>query len=505
MISSLRSRPNWRAAVVALQAVIAVLLTLSFADGAVAGPAAVPTSCDAYGGNNVTPPEKILVRMSGTTTVNPVDFKPYVKDVLPNEWLPNWQMAAYQAGAMAVKTYGWNFTINWRNDGLHYVPETGQCFDVWSDTLDQVFVAGSSTTTTAYAVEQTWNWVLHSGGVIYPTFYQAGCPGDVNGSPLECGVAVDGCGYFWLDRQADNNDSDDGKEMSQNGSQSCALAGYSWPRIVSTYYFPNATYPGEHIYGQWHATMSRGPAPYTPVSVSGYTWKVRALNDCGPPHMTFNYGSSGDMFVVGDWNGDGQHTQGVARPGGGTITWFLHNTLGGSGWSYTPFTYGSTGEGDIPVVGDWDGNGTWTPGVYRNGTWLLSNVNAHNDYPTVVSYGAGSDIPVPGKWKAISAGQPMTIGVVRLAASGYLQWWLRDSNTGGDPTIPVFEYGGYDARPLSGDYLYGGLSQFGVGVVTDAQSPSGCTTPNPNQTWLLHVCPCAGPPDMAYFYELNRP
>jgi hypothetical protein len=24
--------------------------------------------------------------------------------------------------------------------------------------------------------------------------------------------------------------------------------------------------------------------------------------------------------------------------------------------------------GDIPVVGDWDGDGTWTPGLLRSGT-----------------------------------------------------------------------------------------------------------------------------------------
>ena len=30
--------------------------------------------------------------------------------------------------------------------------------------------------------------------------------------------------------------------------------------------------------------------------------------------------------------------------------------------------------GDIPVVGDWDGDGTWTPGLLRSGTrWYLKD------------------------------------------------------------------------------------------------------------------------------------
>jgi hypothetical protein len=38
-------------------------------------------------------------------------------------------------------------------------------------------------------------------------------------------------------------------------------------------------------------------------------------------------------------------------------------------------TYG--GGTDVPVPGDWDGNGSWTPGIVRDGSrWHLRNVNS---------------------------------------------------------------------------------------------------------------------------------
>jgi hypothetical protein len=37
------------------------------------------------------------------------------------------------------------------------------------------------------------------------------------------------------------------------------------------------------------------------------------------------------------------------------------------------FWYGAYG--DRPVVGDWNGDGVWTPGTVRAGVWSLRNSN----------------------------------------------------------------------------------------------------------------------------------
>jgi hypothetical protein len=72
--------------------------------------------------SDVTPPDIIGVGITDKQYPPPrpvldtvyIPFKTYVKDVLPNEWLANWDQAAYQAGGLAVKTFGWYHTIHWR-------------------------------------------------------------------------------------------------------------------------------------------------------------------------------------------------------------------------------------------------------------------------------------------------------------------------------------------------------------------------------------------------------
>ena len=62
-------------------------------------------------------------------TVERVAFKTYVKNVLPNEWMTSWPAASLEAGAMAVKSFGWYWA-------LHSARKTpaAQCFDVYDNT-----------------------------------------------------------------------------------------------------------------------------------------------------------------------------------------------------------------------------------------------------------------------------------------------------------------------------------------------------------------------------------
>jgi hypothetical protein len=64
------------------------------------------TSCSGYY-SDVTPPPTIRIYdvLSGTIVVR--DFKTYVKEVLPNEWIPSWGSQSLQSGAMAVRNFGW--------------------------------------------------------------------------------------------------------------------------------------------------------------------------------------------------------------------------------------------------------------------------------------------------------------------------------------------------------------------------------------------------------------
>ena len=107
----------------------------------------------------------------------------------------------------------------------------------------------------------------------------------------------------------------------------------------------------------------------------------------------FQYGGEGDRAVVGDWNGDGITTIGIFRHG----TWYLD--LDGDGrWSPGDQMIQMGQAGDIPVVGDWTGDGKTKLGLYRNGTWMLDINNDHkidaND--RVFQLGGPHDKPVAG-------------------------------------------------------------------------------------------------------------
>ena len=56
--------------------------------------------------------------------------------------------------------------------------------------------------------------------------------------------------------------------------------------------------------------------------------------------------------------------------------------------------------GDIPVVGDWNGDGVEDVGVYRRGTWILDANGNHVIDPAdgVQQLGGASDKPVVGDW-----------------------------------------------------------------------------------------------------------
>jgi hypothetical protein len=49
-------------------------------------------------------------------------------------------------------------------------------------------------------------------------------------------------------------------------------------------------------------------------------------------------------------------------------------------------------------VGDWDGNGTVTMGVYRNGTWFLRNDN-NGGFSTLPTFQFGSRGDRPQAWR----------------------------------------------------------------------------------------------------------
>jgi hypothetical protein len=114
---------------------------------------------------------------------------------------------------------------------------------------------------------------------------------------------------------------------------------------------------------------------------------------------------SGDLPVVGDWNGEGLSHPGLFRPSTGQ--WFLDSN-GNRAWDgcRRDLCFGTFGSaGDLPVIGDWDASGKSKVGVWRpsTGQWFLDyNGNGVWDGCSVdlcvTGFGTAGDVPVVGKW-----------------------------------------------------------------------------------------------------------
>jgi hypothetical protein len=140
-----------------------------------------------------------------------------------------------------------------------------------------------------------------------------------------------------------------------------------------------------------------------------------------------SFGFSTDIPITGDWNGDGYTYIGVFRNG----AWYL-DTNGNGQWNSgvdTAIPAGSFGlPTDIPITGDWNGSGTTKIGVFRKGAWYL-DLNGNGQWNSGVdtaipagSFGIGDRYSITGDWN----GDGITkIGVFRNGA------WYLDTNGNG--------------------------------------------------------------------------
>ena len=163
------------------------------------------------------------------------------------------------------------------------------------------------------------------------------------------------------------------------------------------------------------------------------------------------FGGAGDIPLVGDWDGDGDDTVGVFRDGTFTIA------DANSGKRQRPRTFAFGRPGDVPVVGDWNADGRDTVGVFRDGTWFLAKSNRTDTDVVEVRLGAAGDIPLVGDW---DGDQRDTFGVFRDGV-----WPLTDSPFAAAAQIHQVRFGAPGDRPLAGDW--DGLHGDSIGTFRD--------------------------------------
>lgn len=106
----------------------------------------------------------------------------------------------------------------------------------------------------------------------------------------------------------------------------------------------------------------------------------------------FGYGNDDEIAIVGDFNGDGIHTIGLFKAGKWTLD---SNGDGRLNSSDNSFQYGKAG--DMPVVGDFDGDGVDEVAIFRSGRWYIdSNGNREIDATDKVFEMNGDGLPTAG-------------------------------------------------------------------------------------------------------------
>lgn len=181
-------------------------------------------------------------------------------------------------------------------------------------------------------------------------------------------------------------------------------------------------------------------------------WLVASGTDQATPTVAAAYAwgrlGAGDVVVSGDWDGDGRATAGVARPDGDSYLWLLTDDVVTPGVDHQ-LRWGRPSRGDVPVAGDWDGDGRWSPGVVRPEAgalhWLSTDRLSAPGLDRDVVWGRSTtDTPVAGDWDGDGASTP---GVTRRQG-GTLTWLLTGARTG----VAAFAWGSPSDVGVAGDW-----------------------------------------------------
>jgi hypothetical protein len=184
---------------------------------------------------------------------------------------------------------------------------------------------------------------------------------------------------------------------------------------------------------------------------------------CGTDRC-LSLGMAGDLPLVGDWNGSGTSKVGLFRPADGT---FCLDYNGSGTWEGcgTDRCLSIGLNGDLPLVGDWNGNGTSKVGVFRpsdgafyldlngSGTWEGCSTDR------CLSIGTTGDVPLVGDWNSSGTSK---VGVFRSSDGIFYLDYNGNGTWDGCGTDRCLSIGLNGDTPLVGDWNGSGTAKVGV-------------------------------------------
>ncbi len=190
---------------------------------------------------------------------------------------------------------------------------------------------------------------------------------------------------------------------------------------------------------------------------SANSFQLRNSNTAGPADININFGIAGDLPVTGDWDGNAVDDVGIFRPSTGQFKLRLPN-----GASFTEFTLNFGLAGDIPLGGDWNGDGIDTIGAFRPSTneWFLSNSplvdNSTANSDIRIVFGESGDLPITGDWNGDGLDTP---GLLRVSNNNL---FILSNSFQSTVDIAPFFFGAKGVRPMAGDWDGDGVTTIGT-------------------------------------------
>ncbi|MBX3243370.1 MAG: VCBS repeat-containing protein [Acidobacteria bacterium] len=181
-------------------------------------------------------------------------------------------------------------------------------------------------------------------------------------------------------------------------------------------------------------------------------WYSRSFSEPGA-FRAVRIGSSADIPVPGDYDGDGYVDEAVWQSADGI--WLINRSSDGKRSSINSL---KTSKEAVPVPGDYDGDGTTDIAVWEpaTGEWkiLLSSKSGKGSRPLVLNFGRKGDVPVQEDYD----GDGKTdIAYFRPSEN---RWHIRESDSGKTVT-EVFGFAGQDLL-VPGDYTGDGKADIAV-------------------------------------------
>ena len=186
----------------------------------------------------------------------------------------------------------------------------------------------------------------------------------------------------------------------------------------------------------------------TVVSVdSGGIWSLFDQIEWPAVKDSFYYGNPGDLPFMGDWDGDGVETPGLYRQSDGFVYVRDTNTQGNANLE---FFFGNPG--DVPLVGDFDGDGRDSVSIWRTAqarVYIINELGVDGEGLGAADYFFDLDsqslTPFVGDFNGDGTD---TIGFYR-PSDGFV--YLRNTNDAGEADVAFF-YGNPGDQILLGDW-----------------------------------------------------